>query len=447
MVSLDLPVNTTAEQSVLKALASAGVSLLTSAALRGRLEQAQSQKPTAEVGGKLAKMSAQISKGVEKFFYESEKKSIQYLQPVFDFGLNNISALARRADYADQIFQSGLLLIRAYEIRKKKDEANSIVDLMIRNFPTQPFTTSVIPPKVVNRLENARKELQELKTTLELVNKVNNKKCVAYLNGIAAPLNTPIFVAPNIDYHMRLDCGIENQVVWKTRIEEGQQVSIPITAGNPLIIGLSANDLNARQSAENALHAIMFWADLDHVIGVSENFKKDDRNVLLVRIQKSDYPRWSDGANTEDIYKALVRLFPDLPEQVRDSASSSENTTSYLGPILIGTGIVASGVGIGLLVSAINADDELHCIIGIEQPSCENPTKRITKENYEAQAADIQNLELISWITIGAGIATMITGGVIWYLDASETSALEDNISLSIDPISGEYSMGLKMTF
>ncbi len=447
VVSLDLPINTSAEQSVLKALANAGVEPLSPSMLRARLDQAKSKRPTSEVAGKLAKMSSRISKGVEKFFYESEKKSIAYLQPVFDLGMNNMGALARRADYANQIFQAGLLLLRAYEERNKKENAQTIVDLMIRNFPTQPFTTSVIPPKIVSRLETARTRLADSKTSIELVNRYASKECVAYLNGIEAPLNKPIPVAPDTYYHVRLDCGVQNQVVWKTEVKEGTRLSVPLTAGNPLTIGLAANDLNARQAAENALQTILFWADLNHIIGVSENVQNDP-SVLLVKIQKGDFARWSDGADTEDIYKALVRLFPELPDEQGGSVSGSANGgTGYLGPILLGSGVVITGIGVGFLFDAITSDYDLNCVKNIAEPSCPNPTNSIAKEDYDKQAETIQTVETLSWIAIGAGTATMIAGGLIWILDGSDDEDTNDKVSLSIDPVGGNYSVGFRTQF
>ena len=75
---------------------------------------------------------------------------------------------------------------------------------------------------------------------------------------------------------------------------------IDITAGNPLIIGISANDLKARQKTEIALRAVMFWASIDHIVGVSENLKKG-ANVLVVRIQGDKDAKWSDGAKQREL--------------------------------------------------------------------------------------------------------------------------------------------------
>lgn len=441
VVSLDLPVNRSAEESVLKTLANADVNVISSEELQDRLEKAKSPAPTGEVAGKFAKMSPGVSKGIETFFYENEKKAIKILQPIFDLGMNNIEVLARRPDYADQIFQSGIILIRAYQARKKSDKAKAVISLIVRNFPTQPFSASVIPPKLIKRLKQARTDLATLGTTLTLSSRGGNTDhCVAYINGFVAELNTPIAVKSNTNYHMRLDCGTHNPVVWRTAVPEGESLVVPLTSKNPMIIGIKADSLTARKEAENALLAIMFWASIDHIVGVSEHLK-DDGKVLVVRIQKNEGPKWSDGANNEDVYKALVRVFPELEleivEGVGDRSSSSSHSSAFtnidwIGWGLVGTGLATAGGATFLLIEAKNVEDEY------------NTTNVSYPGAYKQSAFDeVNNQIILSWGLYG--LAAGLTGYGVYRL-LTHSSLKEDPTALHLSPtLSPKGNVGFQL--
>ncbi len=438
VVSLDLPVNKSAEQSVLKTLSNANVNVISPEELQARLEKAQSPIPTPKIAGKFARMSALISKGIEKFFYESEKKSIQKLQPVFDMGMNNIHALARRADYADQIFQAGILLIRAYKIRNKKENADAIVRLIVGNFPTQSFSASVIPPKLIRRLENARLTIAKDKTTIELVNH-GSSECEAYLNGFSAPLNTPIFVKPDTNYHIRLDCGVEDQTVWQTKLKKGEKLAVPLNAGNPLIIGLSKDDLQARQIAETSLQAVMFWANIDHIVGVSESFKEGG-NVLVVRIQKGESPRWSDGASKKDVYKALIRVFPELGLTSNDEEESVSQSGEgeWLGWVLMGTGVAVAGTGVYLWFGTLDKQKELECGYG-NLTDCDGIRIRDPEsKDFIADQDAVDSRILASYVLYGVG-GVAFAYGLYRVLTQEESTA-----GLSVAPLISPEGAGLQ---
>ena len=76
-----------------------------------RLQRALAERlvaaPRGAVAAKFAGMANVIADGVEQFFYKGNQAAIDKLSPVFDMGLADLEVLARRPDFAAQIYQAG----------------------------------------------------------------------------------------------------------------------------------------------------------------------------------------------------------------------------------------------------------------------------------------------------------------------------------------------------
>jgi hypothetical protein len=285
-------------------------------AARTRIEDAQIKRPDAEIFARFAGVQARIGDGINEFFYEGHKPTINTLRPLVDLAIKHLEVLSYRPDLAENLYEAASVLLRAYEEGKDKQNLKALAALMARYFPHRLPLTKTIPPETIAFVETERAALASQRTTLliQLVNPVEG--CRAYLNGLEiAPevLERPIVLDALTPYHLRMDCGQPEPVVWRLKARAGQSMKVPLTDRDPLSVKLKDGSFESRDRVEQAIRAAGYWTGADAIIGVSKSVSGANQDgALLVRVERGKSAIWSDGADEAAIRRLLPRILPEL---------------------------------------------------------------------------------------------------------------------------------------
>ena len=135
-----------------------------------------------------------------------------------------------------------------------------------------------------------------------------------------------------------------------------------------------------------------------------------------------------------DEFREIVQIRIEIEILKKNSALDpiSPKEPNYLGPIVVGAGVVVGATGLALILTSVSAESDLQCTTNVAQPSCENP-KPVEKVDYDSRLAEIETLNTIGWISSLVGVATIGVGTLFWLNGETEISA-------SIDPVQGGVS-------
>jgi hypothetical protein len=434
-------------------------------AARQRLETRLLKRPDAEVFARFGGVQPRIGDGINEFFYSGHRPAINALRPVVDLAIKHIEVLSYRPDLAENIYEAASVLLRAYEEAKDKPNISALTALMARYFPHRLPLTKTIPPETIALVEAARVELAGQRTTLvvQAVNPVEG--CRAYLNGmeiLPESMERPIALDAATPYHLRLDCGQPEPVVWRVTPAAGQNIRVPVADRDPLLVKLKDGSFESRDRVEQAIRAVAFWTEADTVIGVSKSIVGASQDgALLVRVERGKSAIWSDGADEAAIRRLLPRILPELggpdaslgPQAAGPSAQTraadSGSGVAWAdvwpwGAVVLGAG----GVGVGgyLLWTANQEALNVACTRGtLGDQDCEEAT-RYTGESarqLDERASVVRQRRIGGGIALGLGVALVGVG--LWQLLTPDQEVLSTSAVWSVTPLAGggHVSFGL----
>jgi hypothetical protein len=429
---------------------------------RTRAEEARVKRPDPEVFARFSGVQARIGDGINEFFYEGHGPAIDALRPVVDLAIKHLEVLSYRPDLAENIYEAASVLLRSYEEAKDKQNLKALAGLMARYFPHRLPLTKTIPPETIAFVEAERAQLAAQRTslTLQLVNPVEG--CRAYLNGMeimAEVMERPIQLDAQTPYHLRMDCGQPEPLVWRLKPRAGQSLRVPLADRDPLSVKLKDGSFESRDRVEQAIRAAAYWTDADTIIGVSKSVVGASQDgALLVRVERGKSAIWSDGADEAAIRRLLPRILPELGQDGVAMAAPDDGAAATApaadagvswddvwpwGSLVLGAG--GLGAGAYLLWSANGEALNIACTRGtLAGADCADAT-RYTGEpsaKLDDRSAVVTQRRVIGGVAAGIGLGLVGLG--VWGLVSDGEG---EGASLSFTPLVGGAAVQLGWSF
>ncbi len=453
-------------QGVVRTLDSKSYEVLDPYAIEREIEKARVPKPPAELGQKFTNYTNAINEGIKAYFYDGAKLSIELLGPIFDAGVTSREMLAYRPDRSAQIYETGVVLLRSYQDVGQKENAEAVASLLARHFPHHLPSTGSTPPETRALVEKRIAQLLDPSTSIVLRPLGEARECATFLNGIALEQGKPTPVDPEIDYFITLDCPSTSPAIWKLRPTANARLEVPLVTGSPLEVIIEDGSQSSRREAEDALRAIRFWSGLDLMIGVSHLAAKDtDATVLLVRVESSRMPLWSDETSKKGVATLRPSLLPEYldaqsqPNAIsRSSAAKKNGKRRALPLVLTGLGVVGAGAGGYFAFTGSRALQRAVCSEANDArdiAGCADVEDAYTYEELgdtsEEQVNELQTRldsatkrRNLGFGAVAAGSALAI-GGVIWW--ARSGKAKDASTTLLVAPSKDGLAVGWSMSF
>jgi hypothetical protein len=241
--------------------------------LRLELRERSISSPSSRLAAQFSGLSNRIAEGVEKFFYKGNERAIEILEPEYDRGISNLQMLAFRPDYADQIFEAGVILVRAYLNESRPQKAEQIARELAEAFPLGRVSDESIPPEARNLIEGQLDELESGGAQLVFAGQLESG-CQIFLNGIEVA-DRRLVVAKGKDYFWRVDCVDESSSVWRvSELTTGETRQIPVSTGDPLSEEDSDISEVSRRELEADFALLCSSTDLSRILGFLEADKR-----------------------------------------------------------------------------------------------------------------------------------------------------------------------------
>lgn len=422
------------------------------------LAERQVPAPRASVASKFSGLVNVIADGVEQFFYKGNEAAIAKLSPVFDMGMANLDVLARRPDFADQIFQAGLVMVRAYKNLGQDDNAEAVAQLLVKALPGLEPSAATAPPNIIRFMKKQRDRLAKEGTTLE-VEMVRGKNCTAFINGSPVePKSYP--VAGGADYMVTMDCGGSAAPVWKLTVPVGAKVVAPVSPDDPMAMSMTSGDFRQRRKAEAYLRLVAFWSGAPRVLGVTRSAATEtEESILFVRVAANGEAVWSDNTNERAISRGLARVLPEYRKNVGDGevpvVDDGGGEIDWLGWSLVGGGVVVAGVGSWVALAAEDRALQIECSpdtdYGTREGDCEGVSVLTFADQNELEQAEseVTLARVAGYGSILAGVGLASWG--LWRLAAPEgrpsQASSEASVSLEATPTRGGAMAGIRWHF
>lgn len=441
-------------QTVSGLLDGAKFDVLVGERLEALLDERKASAPRAEVATKFSDLPNIIADGVELFFYKGNEAAIAKLSPVFDMGMANLEVLARRPDFADQVYQAGLVMIRAYKNLEQNENAVAVAQLLVKSLPGLEPSAATAPPKIIRFMKEQRRALAKEGTRLSL-EMVDGKDCTAFINGTPVE-QKPYPVASGVEYMVTMDCGGSAAPVWTLELAEGEQVVAPVAPRDPLAFSMADGDFRARRMAEAYLRLVSFWSRAPRVLGVTRAAAADtDETVLFARVAAGGEAVWSDSTDERAISRGLARVLPEFRENVGADEIAAPGEASdeidWLGWSLVGGGVALTGVGAWVALAAEDRALEIQCSPDTDYATsaadCEGVPVIAFADQDELEKAESQ----VTWARV-AGYGSL-TAGVglaawgVWRLASSEQRPDKASVAFEARPTRGGAVAGLRWRF
>ncbi|QDG49864.1 hypothetical protein FIV42_03645 [Persicimonas caeni] len=422
--------------------------------LEAVLDERKVAVPRAAVASKFSGLANVIADGVEQFFYKGNEAAIAKLSPVFDMGMANPEVLARRPDFADQIYQAGLVMIRAYKNLGQEDNAKAVAQLLVKSLPGLEPSAATSPPTIIRFIKEQRKELAKGGATLE-VEMIDGKDCTAFING--SPVEKrPYPVAAGVEYMVTMDCGGSTAPVWKLELAEGQKVVAPVSSEDPLSVVMTSGDYRQRRKAEAYLRLVAFWSGAPRVLGVTRSAATEaEESILFVRVESHGEAVWSDNTDERAISRGLARVLPQYRQNVGDGelpvVDDDAGETDWLGWSLVGGGVAVVGVGTWVALAAENRALEVECSpdtdYGTSAADCDGVTVITFADQAELEQAEseVTVARVAGYGSIAAGLGLASWG--LWRLVSPERRPSDAAVSLEATPLRGGAMAGVRWRF
>jgi hypothetical protein len=387
--------------------------------LASRLEEHQTESIPESLSTKFAGISNTIGDGVKSFFYKGRQTTVEKLTPIFDLGMGHPEVLARRPDFAEQIFQAGLVLVRAYRKLDQIENAEAAASLLVRRMPGREPSPSFAPPNIIRFFREQREALADKQTRLT-VEKVGHDDCVTYVNGNSVEgRNDPLVVAPGESYYLTLECGHDSTPVWKTSVEAGDHATVPVSGADPLDFTMENANFRQRKLAEAHLRLIAHWTEISRVIGVFSptDEAEDGESVLVARVDHGGEATWSDTVDRAEIRGAVARVMPELdPEAAAETApaaSRRDTRAGWLDWTLVGVGAAGLAAGTYVGVTTERRARRVQCGTGA-RTDCAGIQPLEFDSDAEASRAEREiNMARATYIGALAAGAGLTTWGII----------------------------------
>lgn len=419
---------------VAKNLAAAGLEVYSGEELATRIAPRQMPPPDPELAAKFSGISTVIASGVERFFYKGNEAAIETLSPIFDLGISHPELLARRPDFADQIYAAGIILVRAH--KNLEDEQNMLATarLLVKRFPSKQPSATTVPPKVIRLLDEERARLTTEESRLRLRPITRSEGCTTYLNGAPATANLDYVVEGGAEYFVRVDCGDEAGIVWRVGTPSGKSVAVPAPSEDPLAFRMDASDVTARRHAEGYLAATAYWTGVETIVGVLRPDPSNDA-LVLVRLEADGSAQWSDGLSKESIQRAIVRVFPELQDRVTPEnevvvADAAGSRVDVVGWSFVAGGVTSGTMGTVLLLTAQRRSKVLTCSnLGTPDAAlCAGEEElTFTPDEYRQNAAAIRVRRTIGWSAVAIGAAALGFG--VWHVVSERRASVAVTIA------------------
>ncbi|MBA2662187.1 MAG: hypothetical protein H0U74_07815 [Bradymonadaceae bacterium] len=403
-------------QDISALLADQGIDVIGPGSLRARLALHQVGPPSGQVVQSFVGLGAAIAQGIERFFYKGEAEAIAQLLPLFTLGIDNLDVLARRQDYADQIFQAGVVLVRAYRAQAQHEQAEAIAQNLARHFPGKLASASLVPPDIIALLADQAAHVAAAQTRLTLVADAA-EGCQRLVNGVAAGA-LAIHVHPDTPYFITLDCGSNQAPLWRISVAGGESIQAPLTGGDPMEVVFATGDPGERAGIASALGALVFWSGLDTLVGVGA--RQSEPGAAIFRVERSAGARWSETHAQESTRQTLARLFPELsfaePVALTQGPASAPRSV-WLTPALFGTGAAVGIAGGAILYLAQGQAVELRCspdALSLSDGDCAG-VREVRFQNqaqFDDARASIRTQRIIGSVGLGAGVGLL--GWGLW---------------------------------
>jgi hypothetical protein len=372
-------------------------------------------------------------------------------------GMSHPEVLARRPDYAQQIFEAGIVLIRAYKNLEQEDNARAVARLMIKTLPGLKASPATAPPPIIRYLQKQREEVASNGTRLG-IEIVDGSDCNTYVNG--SPVQEREYtVAHEVTYYVTMDCGGELAPVWRTNVAKGTTLVAPVAPRDPLDFVMKDGTFRQRRSAEGYLRMVAFYADVPRVLGVSRELGDGDENLLVLRVERGGEALWSDSTDETKVRRVLAKVMPEYQMATSQpvagvSLSQGEaRRTDWLGWGLVGGGAAFAGSGAYLVVAAGWIEKSVYCSANYENDYTADECSRwdtydqdLPPEFVDDELARANRQRIIGWSLVGVG-AVGVGLGAYRLLTSGSAETDRSLATVSIVPLLGPGRAGVRLRF
>lgn len=379
--------------------------------------------PAPEAGRVFADFNPRIAAGIKSFFYRGPGRAIEQLEPVVDTALSEIRLLVRRPDLVDQVYEAGLVMIRALRSTDRSAEADDLAATLMTYFPTRLPSLDTMPPPIIAAMEDAAKELATEQTRVAFDPGPDAADCNVFLNG--SPVGEGVIeVAADFEYFVSLDCGIRKSPMWRLKVPGGGAVTVPLSIHDPSRFEMGDDSYEQRRRAERVLESIQFWGGFDEVVGI-RGARAAGGPTLFAHIRGTSMT-WTETSARSAVDGFARNAFaidgsaqPDA--EATAAASSASGSFDWLAWSSIGVGAVAGVGGVLSFRAAIVNNRRLACYDNREDPAsgCEGvpsdglvvTADRADEENKVIRRQQVVAYALwgVSAATIGFGIVRLLT--------------------------------------
>ncbi len=366
---------------------------------------------------KFADFKTRYDKGTEVFFYKGERDAIELLSPLFQLGLAEFGYVSGKPEIADQVFEVGVLLIRAYDGLGRQAERDATAQLVAKYFPAREPSLEKSPPKTIELVRKAKAEIHKSNSKLAL-KPIGGDGCVAMMNGVE--VKDGVFpVASNSDVFVQARCGETRGPLMKIAVKPGTSVVALVPVTNISTLKMSDDSFESRRSAEVTLQGLQFWGGFDEVVGVRTPESDDDPPTLFAHLRGGKIT-WTETVGVPAFVGYVQQTF-DLSAEAQAEPSS----TDWLAYTLIGGGVVSIGAGVALFFIGTGKASDLICSgYATEKPSegdCSgDPLGPFTKEQFESEVSSADTLRVTGVALAGVGVGA-ITWGIIRLITGSDS--------------------------
>ena len=375
-------------------------------------------------------LTESIAKGIRQFFYQSRDDAVTTLEQAVDRALNHLPALARRPALADQVFEAGIVLVRAARITEAPASAESTspslavetARRLMAAFPSRTPSAETAPPAIVELFEQARAETAARQTTLRL--EIPSDDCTGLINGMTTGRST-VHVAPEMTYYVQLDCRQETSPLRSLALQEGQARVVPLFVGASLPAAPDVFSDTDPQEVERQLERTLAWSGLTTLLGVRQSGKGPSRRTTVLHLSSQDPPKstqYEGRFRPQEFTKEVLGLDSTLDSEAVTSEATVRRDRSPGRGFDIGVlagGAVSLAASSGLFVAAAKNHRLLRCSANATEPfpreRCRGAsTQGVTLSQSDASSREAQiNRQRILGVTLGAVGVAGATWGIV----------------------------------
>ncbi len=406
-------------ETLLSLLDSRGFEVLSPDTLQRRMTSSMVPRTPPEVANQFVGLTPQIARGIERFFYKGNDSALETLTPAVNLGMAHLEVLARRPDFASQVFEAGIVMIRAYRNVKREDDARRLARGLVAAFPGFDLASESAPPAVVDLLAAQRASLEGEGTYMK-VTMVDATGCKALVNGTS--VGTEAFaVSPDKRYFVTMECGAGTAPLWVVRPERGATVDVPIAPAHPLEYRMSGAGFHQRKRAEGYMRMASFWGRVPRLIGVADaDGGEPSESVVLVHLSADGSAGWSDRADESTVSRMLERVMPDFEAGAGYAAAGygpgtrgDQSQTDWVGWSLVGGGVALAAAGTWGFIAAEQRSIQIACSPdSTSQPSaaeCDGvePVRFDGPQQFDQARSEVTSVRWLSGggLALGLGLA------------------------------------------